>query len=162
MAAMSSTARSNAKRLAFDGLSNPLSFRTNWSDAARISSSVAGGSKLKSVLMLLHMAPSPLNRVPLQRITPGFTLAQRSLALTAMIEPASVGGGIAPSPRRRRRTRRRIWDRQVVKARPGIAALAGSQMSLTIPQGAAAEHDRGNRIFVLVGPPAEEPRPSDK
>jgi hypothetical protein len=30
--------------------------RTNWTAAARISSSVAGGSKLKSVLMFLHMA----------------------------------------------------------------------------------------------------------
>jgi hypothetical protein len=35
-------------------LVNPLSFLTNCSDAARISSSVAGGAKLKRVLMLLH------------------------------------------------------------------------------------------------------------
>lgn len=53
-AATSSTARSNAARLAFDGLLNPLSFLTNCNDAARISSSVAGGVKLKRVLMLLH------------------------------------------------------------------------------------------------------------
>ena len=38
---------------------NPLSLRTNWSDAARISSSVAGGSKLKSVLMFRHIVSSP-------------------------------------------------------------------------------------------------------
>jgi hypothetical protein len=29
-------------------------------------------------------------------------------------------------------------------------------------RGVAAEQDRGNRIFVLVGPPAEELRPRDK
>jgi hypothetical protein len=34
----------------------PLILRTNCRDAARISTSVAGGSKLKSGLMLLHMA----------------------------------------------------------------------------------------------------------
>ena len=33
----------------------PLSFRTNWSADARISSSVAGGLKLCSVLMFRHM-----------------------------------------------------------------------------------------------------------
>jgi hypothetical protein len=53
-AVISSTARSKAARLAFDGLLNPLSFLTNCSDAARISCSVAGGVKLKRVLMLLH------------------------------------------------------------------------------------------------------------
>ena len=41
---------------AFDGAVKPLSLRTNCNDAARTSSSVAGGSKLKSVLMFLHMA----------------------------------------------------------------------------------------------------------
>jgi hypothetical protein len=53
-AATSSTAWSNAARLALDGLLNPLSFLTNCSDAARISCSVAGGVKLKRVLMFLH------------------------------------------------------------------------------------------------------------
>ena len=53
--ATSSTAWSNAAALACEGFVNPLSFRTNWAEAARISSSVAGGSKLKSVLMLRHM-----------------------------------------------------------------------------------------------------------
>jgi hypothetical protein len=48
-----------------DGFEVPLSFRTNWSAEARISSSDAGGSKLASTLMLRHMdAPAcPLVRV---------------------------------------------------------------------------------------------------
>src|SRR5262249_35154240 len=41
---------------AFAGRVNPESFRTNWSDDARISSSVAGGAKVWSVLMLRHMS----------------------------------------------------------------------------------------------------------
>src|SRR5882724_5555774 len=53
--ATSCTARSNASSLALDGRLKPLSLRTNCSEASRISSSVAGGSKLKSVLMLRHM-----------------------------------------------------------------------------------------------------------
>src|SRR5262245_46944953 len=51
-----STAASKAASLAFDGTVKPLSLRTNCSDASRISSSVAGGSKLNKVLMFLHMA----------------------------------------------------------------------------------------------------------
>ena len=39
----------------FDGLLKPLTFLTNCNEAARISSSVTGGWKLKSVLMLLHI-----------------------------------------------------------------------------------------------------------
>ena len=58
VAATSSTACSNATSFARDGTENPLSFRTNCKDASRISSSVAGGSKLKRVLMLRHMVPS--------------------------------------------------------------------------------------------------------
>src|SRR5580704_4080395 len=46
----------NAASLAFDGLLKPLIFLTNCSEAARTSSGVTGGSKLKSVLMFLHMA----------------------------------------------------------------------------------------------------------
>src|SRR5262249_8018360 len=53
--ATSSIASLNASSLAFDGALNPLSLRTNCSDAARISSSVAGGSKLNSVLILRHI-----------------------------------------------------------------------------------------------------------
>jgi hypothetical protein len=54
LAAISSTAVTNAASLIFDGLLKPLSFRTNCKQAARISSSVTAGWKLKSVLMLLH------------------------------------------------------------------------------------------------------------
>jgi hypothetical protein len=54
-AATSLTARSNAIAFALDGLWNPLSFLTNWSEAERTSSSVAGGSKLNSVLILRHI-----------------------------------------------------------------------------------------------------------
>ena len=53
---MSSTAVLNAASLARDGRAVPLSLRTNWSADARISSPVAGGSKLASVLIFLHMS----------------------------------------------------------------------------------------------------------
>lgn len=56
---MSSTAAANAASFALAGLLKPLIFLTNCSDAARISSSVTGGSKLNSVLMLLHTACLP-------------------------------------------------------------------------------------------------------
>jgi hypothetical protein len=55
-ASISSMAAKNAGSLYLDGLANPLIFRTNCSDAARISSSVTGGSKLNKVLMFLHMS----------------------------------------------------------------------------------------------------------
>ena len=55
IAAISSTAARYAAPLAFDGLLKPLTFLTNCNEAARISSSVTGGWKLKSVLMLLHI-----------------------------------------------------------------------------------------------------------
>ncbi len=64
-AAIASTAARNAASLAFDGEFMPLTLRTNCNEAARISSSVAGGSKLKSVLMFLHISvedPSLLQR----------------------------------------------------------------------------------------------------
>src|ERR1700694_3526022 len=54
-AVTSATARSNASALACDGLLKPESFLTNCSAEAGISSSVAGGSKLNSVLMLRHI-----------------------------------------------------------------------------------------------------------
>ena len=53
-AAILSTAPRNAASLAFDGLLKPLTFLTNCNEAARISSSVTGGSKLKRVRMFLH------------------------------------------------------------------------------------------------------------
>jgi hypothetical protein len=48
------------------------------------------------------------------------------------------------------------------KPASGIAALADLQMSVNMLEGVAAAQDRGNRIFVLVGPPAGESHPSDK
>src|SRR5690348_1206620 len=51
----SSTARSNATSLACDGWVKPDSLRTNCKAEARISSSVAGGSKLNSVRILRHI-----------------------------------------------------------------------------------------------------------
>jgi hypothetical protein len=60
--ATSSTAARNEASFAFDGLVNPQIFLTNCSDAARTSSSVTGGSKLKRILMFLHMhllCPTP-------------------------------------------------------------------------------------------------------
>src|SRR6266851_10071240 len=55
MPAISSIAARNAPSFAFDGLLKPLIFLTNCSEAARTSSSVTGGSKLKSVLIFLHI-----------------------------------------------------------------------------------------------------------
>src|SRR5262249_15577212 len=52
--AISSTAAKKAASFAFDGLLKPLTFLTNCSAAARISSSVTGGSKLKRVLIFRH------------------------------------------------------------------------------------------------------------
>src|SRR5438034_674444 len=52
---ISSTARWKAASFVREGRAKPLSLRTNWSAEARISSSVAGGSKLNSVRMLRHM-----------------------------------------------------------------------------------------------------------
>jgi hypothetical protein len=54
-AATSPTARSKAASFMLDGFVNPDSFRTNWMDASRISSSLAGGSKLNRVRMLRHI-----------------------------------------------------------------------------------------------------------
>src|SRR5271169_1691509 len=54
--AISSMAARNWTSLAFDGLLKPLTFLTNWSEATLTSSFVAGGSKLKSVFMFLHIA----------------------------------------------------------------------------------------------------------
>jgi hypothetical protein len=54
-AATASTAAWKAASLAFEGLEKPLTLRTYCKAADRISSSVAGGSKLKSVLIFLHI-----------------------------------------------------------------------------------------------------------
>ena len=50
-----STASSNAAAFACDGRVTPAILRTYCKAAARISSSVAGGTKLWSVRMLRHM-----------------------------------------------------------------------------------------------------------
>src|SRR6266516_7449166 len=63
-AVTSATARSNASALACDGLLKPDSFLTNCSAEAWISSSVADGSKLNSVLMLRHLFFSYLRARP--------------------------------------------------------------------------------------------------
>src|SRR5256886_4910276 len=55
MWATSSTARLKASSLACEGLVDPLTLRTYCRAAARISSSVAAGSKLWRVLMFRHM-----------------------------------------------------------------------------------------------------------
>src|ERR1700761_8798448 len=55
MTATSSTASSKTRSFAFDGFVKPQILRTNWSEAARISASVTGGSKLNSVRMFRHM-----------------------------------------------------------------------------------------------------------
>ena len=57
-AATSSTAESKASAFARDGFRKPLTFLTNWRAAARISSSVAGSSGRRNVLMLRHMMPT--------------------------------------------------------------------------------------------------------
>jgi hypothetical protein len=57
--ANSSMARLKAASFACDGLAKPLILRVNWIAAARISSSVAGGSKLNSGRMLRHMGGVP-------------------------------------------------------------------------------------------------------
>src|SRR6266404_4420408 len=76
-AVTSATARSNASALACDGLLKPDSFLTNCSAEAWISSSVAGGSKLNSVLMLRHIyflrPPVPLRGQTQGRSTEGKT-----------------------------------------------------------------------------------------
>jgi hypothetical protein len=59
--AISSTQASNASWLARDGTRYPLTLRTNWSAAARTSSSVAAASGRRRVLMLRHM-PGTLPR----------------------------------------------------------------------------------------------------
>ena len=51
-----STAARKAASFVFDGLLKPLTFRTNCREAARISSSVTGGEKLKRILIFRHMS----------------------------------------------------------------------------------------------------------
>ena len=53
--AISSTALPKAASFALEGFCAPLTLRTYWSADARISSSVAGGSRLWSLVMFRHM-----------------------------------------------------------------------------------------------------------
>src|SRR6202030_305060 len=69
IAAISSIAARNEASLAFDGLLKPVIFLTNCSDAARISSSVTGGSKLKRVLILRHILMTSTTRTQRARRT---------------------------------------------------------------------------------------------
>src|ERR1700741_4785993 len=62
MAATSSIAAWKAASFVFDGLLKPVVFLTNFSEAARTSSSVTGGSKLKRVLMFRHMGKTSVLR----------------------------------------------------------------------------------------------------
>src|SRR5712691_7928283 len=55
IAATSSTAARNEASLALDGLLKPVIFLMNCSEAARTSSALTGGSKLKRVLIFLHI-----------------------------------------------------------------------------------------------------------
>ena len=113
-----STARANASSFALEGLVKPLSFRTNCSEDARISSSVAGGAKLCSVLMLRHMRIS-FSAHP--------TAASRAFG----------GRGRRPSSRGRR-SRRRAPSRARRRGRPGPAprpARCGSPRRARRPRG---------------------------
>jgi hypothetical protein len=93
IAAISPTAAKNAASLAFDGLLKPLTFLTNCNAAARISSSLTGGWKLKRVLMFLHTAfTSPLSdRGIFIGGTPNHdTMAQRQQGSDHWRRPTSV------------------------------------------------------------------------
>ena len=99
-AVTASTARSKASSLAREGLLDPLIFRTYWSAAFRTSSSVAGGSKLWSVLIFRHMneslgdrivrgsaelcpsMPSSVKRCLLAAVVPALLLPAGALAAT--------------------------------------------------------------------------------
>src|SRR5437763_10713202 len=55
-------AAKKAASFALEGLLNPVIFLTNCNEAARTSSSVTGGLKLKRVLMFLHIAVDLIGR----------------------------------------------------------------------------------------------------
>jgi hypothetical protein len=82
--ATSSTEAWNAYSFAFEGLVKPHIFLTNCKDAARISSSVTGGSKLKRVLIYLHMGCPENILTPRLRVALT-TLSPRSLSARSML-----------------------------------------------------------------------------
>ena len=124
-AATSSTARANAASFATEGAADPLIFLTYCRAAARISSSVAGGSKLYSVLMFLHTSltsrfrPRPCGPDILSRRSPG---RPRSRS-----RDRRAGGSETPRPAASAGCRirsGRASERRRGRSRP-VAALAG-------------------------------------
>lgn len=79
MLATSSTVWLKTASFAFEGFVNPLSFLTNCSDDAWISSFVAGGSKLNSVLIFRHIRISVDCQRPARPRTTGELFLQSSL-----------------------------------------------------------------------------------
>src|SRR5688572_15949968 len=140
MAATSSIAALNAFSLAREGALNPLSFRTNCSDEAMISSSVAGGSKLNSVLMFLHMrSPSSMSPLPASRGEGGNNLMPNA----ALPHRLSY-------PQRRleaqfRRVARLILDRDAQVDRSSDRARYGAEIDAIHRAGTAVE-ERAERI----------------
>ena len=104
-----STAARNAASLAFDGLLKPLTFLTNCSAAERISSSVAGGSKLNRVLMFLHMSDTSI--VQSRPITKRLRDVVPERFRRAMQAGKNTGGG------RSAPLRLSPWRREMVNAR---------------------------------------------
>ena len=78
MPVTSSIAARNEASFAFEGLLKPVIFLTNCSEAARISSSVTGGSKLKRVLIFLHIDYDlKVSEHSLPRLDQSYLLASR-------------------------------------------------------------------------------------
>jgi hypothetical protein len=104
-----------------DGVLKPLIFLTNCSEAARISSSLAGGSKLKSVRMFLHIslclqsAYSAIELLRLLHVVHGKTTEYNTL-LQHRLAPSldSVGGNASRlvGSLASQLTRTRVWVRQ--------------------------------------------------
>src|SRR6266567_4032107 len=91
--AISSIAVSKGASFTFDGLLNPLIFLTNCREAARISSRVAGGSKLKRGLMFLHTCNDHTRnrRGPLKEVCPSATHNLSPVPRPAVTKDAIVG-----------------------------------------------------------------------
>jgi hypothetical protein len=89
---IASTAAWNAAWLALDGFLKPLTLRTNCNEASRISASLAGGSKLKSGLIFLHMGISSiLTRYPLRVFHfPAGSYVSRVTPVLKFFDPVSV------------------------------------------------------------------------
>src|SRR5262249_36528034 len=75
---MSSMAVLKAASLECEGLLKPLILRTNCKDAARISSSVVGGSKLKRFLIFLHIMGYPKIKIFTTEVPRYHRVAQRT------------------------------------------------------------------------------------